>query len=128
MKKTGLIFVLLLLANACTHRAAVKTPQASSPGQNAVATKPAREERLVFAYDGEDGKTALALLKAKAKVRIASSSMGELVEEINGVASGNGWNFLYYVNGAMAKTGAANYITKNTDKIEWKLIGPHQPQ
>ena len=124
IREAGFMVALLLAAVACAHRTTVKTPQAAPPPQIAATTRPAREERLVFAYDGEEGKTALELLKVKAQVRIAASSMGELVEEINGVASGNGRNFLYFVNGAMAKTGAANYVTKRGDRIEWKLVGP----
>jgi len=85
---------------------------------------PARTERLVISYAGEDGKTVLELLKQKAKVKTETFSFGELVVEINGVRSGNGYNFLYYVNGGTVKTGAANYATKAGEKIEWKLVGP----
>jgi hypothetical protein len=87
---------------------------------------PQREERLVIAYGGEDGKTALELLKAHAQVRTATSQLGELVEEINGVANGNGHYLIYFVNGATAKTGAAQYVTQRGDKIEWKQIGPRK--
>lgn len=87
---------------------------------------PARTERLVISYAGEDGKTVLELLKQKAKVKTETFSFGELVVEINGVRSGNGYNFLYYVNGGTVKTGAANYVTKAGEKIEWKLVGPRQ--
>lgn len=86
--------------------------------------KPTRTERLVVSYDGEEGKTVMELLKQKAKVKTESFSFGELVVEINGVRSGNGYDFLYYVNGGMVKTGAANYVTKAGEKIEWKLVGP----
>src|SRR5262245_25763378 len=109
---------LSLTLCACAQRASVNAPKA------APAATPAREERLVIAYEGEDGKTALELLKSRARVRTSSSQLGELVEEINGVSAGKDWRLLYYVNGSMAKTGAGNYVTKKGDKIEWKLIGP----
>lgn len=115
-----IICLLSLLMSACAQRASVKTPAAAS------SDKTAREERLVIAYEGEDGKTALELLKARARVRTATSQLGELVVEINGVSSGDGHNLIYYVNGSMAMTGAGNYVTKNGEKIEWKLIGPRK--
>ena len=86
------------------------------------ATASQRVEKTVVKYKGKDGKTALELLKAKAKVRTAKSPMGELVEEINGVANNGNDYLFFFVNGSMAKTGAANYVTKKGEVIEWKLI------
>src|SRR5262245_34594599 len=111
-------FALTLTLCACAQRASINAPKA------APAATPARVERLVIAYEGEDGKTALELLKSRARVRTRSSQLGELVEEINGVRSDNDYYLFYYINGSMAKTGAGNYLTRNGDKIEWKLIGP----
>jgi hypothetical protein len=124
MKASRVIWLAILLAlsgslNACARRAIAPTPQ---------ATQPAREERLVIAYEGENGKTALELLKSRAQVRTSTSQLGELVEEINGVRSSNGHNLIFYVNGAASKTGAGDYVTKKGDKVEWKLIGPKKNQ
>ncbi len=114
----------IVLLTSCAQPANVKTPSNAPPVVKAQTSPTSqREERLVIAYQGEDGKTALELLKTHARVRTASSQLGELVVEINGVASGNGFNFIYFVNDATAKTGAAQFITKSGDKIEWKLIG-----
>lgn len=88
-----------------------------------------RNGGVIIAYDGEDGKTALELLKLRARVVTTSASgLGELVVTINGVGArnNNGFNLIYYVNGSMPKTGAGNYITKNGDKIEWKIVGPRK--
>ena len=122
MKITVLITALTfsLILPSCAQRATIKSPKAEA------AAKPAREERLVIAYEGADGKTALELLKSRATIRTSSSQMGELVEEINGVRSDNGYYLIYYVNGSMAQTGAGNYLTKTGDRIEWKLIGPRK--
>lgn len=116
-----------VLLTACAQPANVKIPS-NAPPVVKTQTPPTsqREEKLVIAYQGEDGKTALELLKSHAQARTATSQLGELVVEINGVASGNGFNFIYFVNGATAKTGAAQFVTKTGDKIEWKLIGPRK--
>jgi uncharacterized protein YgiM (DUF1202 family) len=122
-KSALVIFILLwiIAIAACAPRPQVKTPNAAaaSPAQ-------AQNEQIVIAYEGEDGKTALEILKARARVRTSTGQMGELVEEINGVNNGNGYYLIYYVNGAKANVGAGNYITKSGDKIEWKLIGPRK--
>jgi predicted small lipoprotein YifL len=122
-KSPLIIFILswMIAIAACAQRSPVKTPK--------IATAPptqATTERTVIAYEGEDGKTALEILKARARIRTSASQMGELVEEINGVNNGNGYYLIYYVNGAKANVGAGNYITKSGDKIEWKLIGPRK--
>ncbi len=84
----------------------------------------AANERLVIAYKGEEGKTALDILKARAKVRTSTSSLGELVEEINGMKSSEHEHLLFFVNGEMSEVGAGGYVTKQSDRIEWKLVGP----
>jgi hypothetical protein len=116
------LFALMIVAAAltfsgCPRRTAAPTPKADAPS---------REERLILGYAGEEGRTALELLKSRARVRTSTSDLGELVEEINGVRSGEGYNLIYFVNGAMAKTGAGNYVTRTGDRIEWKLIGPRR--
>ncbi|MDQ3011029.1 MAG: DUF4430 domain-containing protein [Acidobacteriota bacterium] len=129
--------LMLFALAACSSQATVKTPSVppsstnSKPAPTAAPASPLpavfpRQKRLVITYEGEDGKTALELLKAHARVRSATSQLGELVEEINGVANANGYYLLYFVNAAMVKTGAAQYVTKKGDKIEWKLVGPRK--
>jgi len=118
--RTIIVFALTVTLCACGQRVSVNAPKA------APAAKSAREERLVIAYEGEEGKTALELLKSRASVRTSSSQLGELVEEINGVRSDNGSYLIYYINGSMAKTGAGNYLTKTGDRIEWKLVVPQR--
>ncbi|MBS1790021.1 MAG: DUF4430 domain-containing protein [Acidobacteria bacterium] len=124
----GLLFLGALIS--CTQPATIKTPAAPPVAHSQSSPKPEREERLVIAYDGEDGKTALELLKTRARVRTQIFQFGdqqaELVVEINEVVAGNGFNFLYFVNGATVKTAAGNFVTKNGDRVEWKLIGPRK--
>jgi Domain of unknown function (DUF4430) len=122
-KSLAVLFILswVIELAGCTQRPPVKTPNTVT-----ASSIQAPADRLVIAYEGEDGKTALEILKARARVRTSASRMGELVEEINGVNNGNGYYLIYYVNGAKAKAGAGNYVTKNGDRIEWKLIGPRK--
>ena len=102
---------LVLLMVGCTHPKMAKPP-----------TPVVVNERLVIAYNGEDGKTALEILKSRAQVRTSTSSLGELVEEINGVKGNDHEHLLFFVNGQMSKVGAGGYVTKAADRIEWKLV------
>ena len=124
MRKPWLLLGCLLLST-CTLFPAWSWPSAAA-APTTQTKQPARTERLVVSYAGEDGKNVLELLKQKAKVKTKTFSFGELVVEINGVRSNDRYNFLYYVNGETIKTGAANYVTKTGEKIEWKLVGPRQ--
>lgn len=73
-------------------------------------------------YDGVEGKNALELLKSKATVTTKQSSYGEYVDTVNGVQGGtDGKYWTFYINGKMAQVGAADYKTKDGDKIEWKF-------
>jgi len=74
-------------------------------------------------YEGQNGKTALELLKNKYKVETKEfTGMGEFVTSIGGVAAEDGKNFwAFYVDGEMAMEGASTYKTKNGEKIEWRL-------
>lgn len=74
-----------------------------------------------ISYQGQDGVSALDLLKQKADVKTKSSSIGEYVESINGKDGGGSKYWLYYVNGQQAPVGPAEYKTKSSDQIEWRL-------
>jgi len=74
-----------------------------------------------LAYRGQDGKTALALLKQHATVVTKSSSLGEYVVSINGNNGGGSKYWIFYVNGQESQVGADAYTTKNTDLVQWKL-------
>lgn len=111
-----LLFIGLSGLSACATRPPARTP--------ADASAPTRTEKSVIVYDGREGRTALDILKERARVRTKTSPLGELVEEINGARNGKGYYLIFYVNGSMARTGAANYVTKDGERIEWKLVGP----
>ena len=74
-------------------------------------------------YQGEEGRTAVDLLKSKYNVETKEfSGLGEFVARINGVPVDTSkffWGF--YVNGKMSDVGASQYVTKSGDVLEWKL-------
>jgi len=93
-------------------------PTTPSTPQTAVVT-PKKTESI--SYKGEDGKTALELLKTNATAVTKQSSMGEYVTSINGNDGGGKKYWLFFVNGQESSVGAATYVTKTGENIEWKL-------
>lgn len=78
------------------------------------------EQSKVVDYDGEEGKTAYDILKAKYNVDATTSSFGVMVNSINGLKATSSEFWLYSVNGKTPDVGADKYVTKTGDKIEWK--------
>ncbi len=75
-----------------------------------------------ISYKGEDGKTALELLKKHATVVTKDSSYGPYVDSVGNVQGGtDGKYWMFYVNGQQAAVGANDYVTKSGDTIEWKF-------
>jgi len=72
-------------------------------------------------YDGQEGKTALAILQETHKVEIQESSMGSFVASIDGTANQADTFWMFYVDGKLAPVGADQYKTKNAEKIEWRF-------
>lgn len=92
----------------------------SKSSQNVDSVKTENQSGYVT-YTGQQGKTALELLKGTADVKTESSEFGELVTEINGLDGGGEKYWIFYVDGEMAEVGAGEYKTKNGEQIEWKL-------
>lgn len=73
-------------------------------------------------YNGVEGVNALELLKQSHEVETKNyEGIGELVTSIDGVVSDGGHFWAFYVNDQQSQVGASAYITKDTDKITWKL-------
>lgn len=73
-------------------------------------------------YQGVEGKTALELLRSSHNIETKEfTGIGEYVVSIDGLAPDNQHFWAFYVNGSQAQVGAGQYITKNSDQIEWKL-------
>lgn len=91
-------------------------------GQGETSATVSNDGKLVT-YSGVDGQSALSLVKQYTTVETEEyTGIGEYVVSINGVkadSTNNFWGF--YVNGEQAQVGAADYVTKNGDQIEWRL-------
>jgi len=74
-------------------------------------------------YQGQQGKTALDLLKSKypGQVQTQTFSSGEFVKSINGITPDKEHYWSFFVNGKESTVGASQYVTKDGDSIEWKL-------
>lgn len=81
------------------------------------------DAKINISYDGQDGKTALELLKTSGKnVETNKSSAGEYVTKIDGQPVADAKKYwMFYVNGQQPPVGADQYKTKTGEKIEWKL-------
>lgn len=83
-------------------------------------TFPSVVQEKPITYNGREGVNALTLLKEKSPVE---QNAAGLVVSINGRKAEESkreyWAF--YTNGKMATVGPAEYVTKDTDKIEWKV-------
>jgi hypothetical protein len=100
------------------HSDSSSNKSTTNTSQSTVA-KPVQTTSI--SYKGEDGQTALALLKKHAQVQTKSSSIGDYVTSINGNDGGGSKYWLFYVNGQESQVGASAYVTKSSDQIEWKL-------
>ena len=72
------------------------------------------------AYNGVTGKDALTLLKSQTTVLQDKSGLVTVIGERKADSTEHEyWAFL--VNGKMAEVGPAQYVTKSTDKIQWRI-------
>ena len=91
----------------------------SNPQQQEFFLTPTVVQEEIISYAGRGGVDALTLLQEQASVEQDPSG---LVVSINNrkADSGKREYRAFYVNGALAPVGPAEYKTKDTDKIEWK--------
>ena len=81
---------------------------------------PVKNKADNFSYKGENGKDALTILKEIADMRLDKSGM---VASINGRSADSQKHeyWAFYINGKLADVGPADYKTKNSDTIEWRI-------
>ena len=108
-----LLFILLIGSIAVVSKSHQTGEQVSSHRQETI-------QSVYITYAGEEGKTAQELLMKKGKVSLDSSGMVSIINSrVADTTKHEYWAF--YINGKMSSVGAASYVTKNTDKIEWKI-------
>ena len=108
----GILGVLFLQPTETTN------PQV--PMQKVQVVAPTKSQIATFSYAGKEGVDALTVMKEKTGVEQAASG---LVISINGRKADDKKHefWAFYVNGKFAEVGPADYITKDGDKIEWKI-------
>lgn len=117
MKKRVILLVLSTLGSIIIFLPfANPTPKTSLTKTSINATAP----KDTVTYQGKSGKNALSLLKEVALVQQDSSG---LVIGVNGrVANSQKREYwAFYVNGKLADVGPADYVTRDSDRIEWKI-------
>ncbi len=74
----------------------------------------------IFRYSGKEGVDALTLLKQQTSVEQNSTGLVTAINKRKADASNKEyWSF--FVNGKMAEVGPADYLTKDSDQIEWRI-------
>lgn len=115
-KKTGLYAVIALLV---VFGAYLVSP---INNKSETANAPAAQTQITeVAYQGQDGKNALELLKASHQVETTHFDFGDMVNSIDGVTPDAEHFWSFYINGQPATSGADAYQTKSSDTITWKL-------
>ena len=80
----------------------------------------------IFSLNFIQGDTFEKIIKDSAAKRLIDikganfSGLGFFVESINGIKEGNGYSWIYYINGKKATVGVSTYRLQNGDLIEWK--------
>jgi len=111
------VIVILLIGGVAGY--AIHRHEEDTKPVVAASTTPAPQVKDLT-YKGEDGKTAMTLLKAKYTVTTTHYSFGDSVDSINGLAADSKHYWEFMVNGTDASVGADAYTSKSTDTIEWK--------
>jgi hypothetical protein len=115
------ITAVALLAAGC-NQAANQTENQNTNEPAKAETNSSKQANEQISYQGEEGKTALEILKAKYDTKTQEfTGVGEFVQSINGVVPQSNFFWAFYVNGQSSNVGAGQYKTKSTDKIEWRL-------
>lgn len=118
MKKLSIVIAILVVIVGGIFGYKYEKNHSTSSGS---VTATAQATPSTISYSGVDGKNALDLLKVNHKVDVKTSSFGDYVQGIDGVEGDAGHFWSFYVNGSMASVGAGAYVSKSTDKIEWKF-------
>ena len=121
MVKRYIPVLLVVIITVAVIRAFVQPAPFEEPKTNRVipsVTKVTPQKSI--SYVGKDGVTALALLQQKSSVIQDTSGLVTAINEYRADSAKHEY-WAFYVNGKMAQVGPKEYMTKNSDKIEWKI-------
>lgn len=112
------IAVALIAVIIFIWQVADKNSDNSQPSTTSSVKAPVND----VSYEGQAGKNALEILKSGHKTDTKSyKGLGEIVTGIDGTKADSKHFWSFYVNGKQSQVGAGSYVTKNGDKITWKL-------
>lgn len=118
--KIIVVFGAIVLVGAALVGVSVANDNAKQSAQT-VQTEQKKQTEVVT-YRGEEGKTALAILKSSHEVGTKTfDGIGEMVTSIDGVEPDSNHFWAFYVNDKQAEVGAGQYQTKDGDTVTWKL-------
>lgn len=95
-------------------------PAASDTSVSPDAPISSEQQNNGIVYPGKSGVDALKLLQANHTI---DASPEGFVNSIDGVKPADKQYWAFYINGELSMTGAKETITKDSDSVEWKLVG-----
>lgn len=115
------ILITAVLVTIAGASVGIWTIVANSPSHKVQTVVNAAHQTTQITYHGQNGVSALALLKKHATIKVKHYSFGDFVTAIDGTAGNGPKYWIFYINGKKAEVGAAVYITKSTNTLSWKL-------
>jgi hypothetical protein len=106
---------LLALSLICT----LLTLSGCGQKQADTPTPAAPRDSLAVRLIAHDSLNVLALLLEEHRVELNESLAGSFVMAIDGVPGGDGWYWLYSVNGNMGQTAADRCVPDAGDTVVW---------
>ncbi|MBX4191344.1 MAG: DUF4430 domain-containing protein [Candidatus Doudnabacteria bacterium] len=130
-KRLEIFIIVVIIAVIGVVYALTRTPVLAPTSENGAVTPNTNQNpgiavgepnpSMVISYSGVEGKNALELLRASHRVDVKSYSFGDMVTGIDGITPDTRHFWAMYVNGTMSQTGAGQFVTKKSDRIEWKI-------
>ena len=120
VRRLEIFIIVVIIAVIGVIYALTRTATAPT-GNNASDSAVQQVPSSSISYQGMDGRNALDLLKVFHRVDTKDTSFGPMVVGIDGLEPDSSHYWAFYINGKMADVGAAQYITKNGDTLEWRL-------
>ncbi len=117
----GLVAFGLIVWGTTASIGKIKTWPTKQGEIKGVQTQDLQAPSNVVNYQGQEGKTALELLKASHKVETEKYSFGEMVVSIDGTKATADQFWSFYINEQLSEVGSDSYQTKSSDIIEWRL-------